>query len=468
MKVSVLKELKTYTYTELKIIFNVENEQLDEIIKSLSLMNILKRINKQSVKYNLQDLLDYESFNENNDINGNSYVLNYVGILYINHICLLVYPKFYNKIEQDKNNGFLFFKLILNVIRKYNSKIQYIESEEANEMSNFNLLSLGLEIYSDYFESGLYINDKQMIELNTDGEILWDKTINDTTIYLVDNIPYYFDIYYYNQVKNNQDFFTVLHSTVISKITRTLKDIFNIMNIEQIYIDNDELDLSNNEYINYMLDRELSNQFVTSKQKKIKLIKKYISKKTDSNISENISFVGTTSFKSVWEDVCSVVNDNSKDKTLESLGIDCLKDKSMKLSDVIKKPEWTPEGSEIKIASKSTLIPDIITIKDNNIYIYDAKYYNIKFDELGVEGAPGVNDISKQYLYEMSYINFAEENNLKIIRNAFLMPNEDDEKIKLGKVSFDIFSIFKNNNLNDIEIYLVPAKYYFQEYLKRN
>ncbi|PKE39174.1 LlaJI family restriction endonuclease [Macrococcoides caseolyticum] len=468
MKVSVLKELKTYTYTELKIIFNVDNEQLDEIIKSLSLMNILKRINKQSVKYNLQDLLDYESFNENNDINGNSYVLNYVGILYINHICLLVYPKFYNKIEQDKNNGFLFFKLILNVIRKYNSKIQYIESEEANEMSNFNLLSLGLEIYSDYFESGLYINDKQMIELNTDGEILWDKTINDTTIYLVDNIPYYLDIYYYNQMKNDQDFFTVLHSTVISKITRTLKDIFNIMNIEQIYIDNDELDLSNNEYINYMLDRELSNQFVTSKQKKIKLIKKYINKKTDSNISENISFVGTTSFKSVWEDVCSVVNDNSKDKTLESLGIDCLKDKSMKLSDVIKKPEWTPEGSEIKIASKSTLIPDIITIKDNNIYIYDAKYYNIKFDELGVEGAPGVNDISKQYLYEMSYINFAEENNLKIIRNAFLMPNEDDEKIKLGKVSFDIFSIFKNNNLNDIEIYLVPAKYYFHEYLKRN
>lgn len=58
------------------------------------------------------------------------------------------------------------------------------------------------------------------------------------------------------------------------------------------------------------------------------------------------------------------------------------------------------------------MIPDIVTINGDQLSIYDAKYYKIKLDSIGVKKYPGVGDVTKQYLYELAYKDFLKENNI--------------------------------------------------------
>ncbi len=80
---------------------------------------------------------------------------------------------------------------------------------------------------------------------------------------------------------------------------------------------------------------------------------------------------------------------------------------------------WKHNESGKVHKAKKTLVPDIITIKGNQLSIYDAKYYKIKLDDKEVKNQPGVGDITKQYLYELAFKEFAQENELSINANAF-------------------------------------------------
>lgn len=113
------------------------------------------------------------------------------------------------------------------------------------------------------------------------------------------------------------------------------------------------------------------------------------------------------------------------------------------------------------------MIPDIVTIKGNKLSIYDAKYYKIKLDEKNVEKQLGVGDVTKQYLYELAYIDFAKENNLVIDSNAFLMPIDGREEKKIGTVSMEIFHNLINRRLHDIEVILKPCEKMYEIYLKK-
>ena len=78
---------------------------------------------------------------------------------------------------------------------------------------------------------------------------------------------------------------------------------------------------------------------------------------------------------------------------------------------------------------------------------------------------PGVGDVTKQYLYELSYKDFAKENNLSIEANAFLMPTDGKEEIKIGTASMEIFHNLGNINVHDIEIILKPCEKMYEKYL---
>ena len=197
-------------------------------------------------------------------------------------------------------------------------------------------------------------------------------------------------------------------------------------------------------------------------------MRRYIEEDSSKAVSDNISFVGTNSFNIVWEDVCSVVMDDCINRSIKELGLTYSKNdkQSALLSDVISKPKWKHEESgKVHIASK-TLIPDIITIKGNNLSIYDAKYYKIKLDDSGVNKQPGVGDVTKQYLYELTYKDFAMENKLSIETNAFLMPTDGEEEIKVGTASMDIFHGLGDIHVHDIEVILKPCEKMYEKYLE--
>lgn len=469
MNIQILKELKPYSLFELENMFNVDEDEVRNILKSLSLMNIVKKLSKDTSKVELEELLDIESLEElNAQMESDIYVFKYVGILMVGEICLIIYPKYSDRYLSDQTNNFKMLKQIISVIRKYQSKEQKIGLGEGIDLSNFNLLSITLELLNSYYEHGLYQNDRQIIEVNGGGEILWEKTINENTAYFSNGVPVYLDTFTINQESNEQDFFRRLHAFIITEACNRLKDILSILDIECLNLISERIEsFGSTEFIVYRLNQELSNQFITHKQNILKLMKRYIEEDSSKNVSDTMSFVGTNSFNLVWEDVCSVVMDDCINKSIKELGLSYSKNKkqSALVADVIAKPMWKHEESGKVHKAKKTLVPDIITIKGNQLSIYDAKYYKIKLDDKEVKSQPGVGDITKQYLYELAFKEFAQENELSINANAFLMPTDGDKEIRLGTASMEIFHNLGDINLHDIEVILKPCEEMYRKYL---
>lgn len=58
--------------------------------------------------------------------------------------------------------------------------------------------------------------------------------------------------------------------------------------------------------------------------------------------------------------------------------------------------------------------PDLITLAETNqgvdFIIFDAKYYNTKLEpDTPSKGQPGIESISKQYLYQLAYQKFIKD-----------------------------------------------------------
>ena len=123
MNIQILKELKPYSLFELENMFNVDEDEVRNILKSLSLMNIVKKLSKDTSKIELEELLDIESLEELNvQMESDMYVFKYVGILMVGEICLILYPKYSDRYLSDETNNFKMLKQIISVIRKYQSK----------------------------------------------------------------------------------------------------------------------------------------------------------------------------------------------------------------------------------------------------------------------------------------------------------------------------------------------------------
>lgn len=134
-------------------------------------------------------------------------------------------------------------------------------------------------------------------------------------------------------------------------------------------------------------------------------------------------------------------------------------DAKQKLIDLIEKPLWTATGE----TAPDTLIPDLISISGNQFIIFDAKYYNARLEEGCVpSGQPGIDSVTKQYLYQLAYQKFITEHRFENVRNCFLLPTEKDYIIKRGEASLSILSAI---GLQDIKVRFLPAAMVYDHYL---
>ena len=159
--------------------------------------------------------------------------------------------------------------------------------------------------------------------------------------------------------------------------------------------------------------------------------------------------------------------DNQLEKQLGSLKLSVpLKpeyDPKQKLIELIEKPLWTATGKK----ATDTLIPDLVSIYAKNqnydFIIFDAKYYNVKLElNIQPEGQPGIESITKQYLYQLAYQKFIIDHKFSAVRNCFLMPTEGDAVIDKGEVTM---SMLKSLGLENIKVRLLPAKIAYEYYL---
>lgn len=472
-----VREQKRYTQKNLIDIFECPAEKAVNIIKKLKEYGVLKVVKATDAQKNMSDLIDEDIEVADVEVGQSEYlyVFTFVGVIIVYGRILKCYPKYITSEISPKSE----LKQILKVLEKYNAKEQIIRMyNDSEESSSFNLLAVMLYLMQDYYENGIYINTKDIIEINGSGEILWDKTINETFTLLCNNRPYYTELLTKKRVTDDFDYFKRLHECILSQFTKELKkaDLLDLFEIMPIEISDETLDdFGDNEYILYRIQNELNIQFNTRKQLVLKTIYAYVSHHSNLSAIDGFSMFGTNGYNLVWERVCADVMNNQLRNTLGSLRLPVTLHSSYKESDtlisLIEKPKWIgnkEDGSSFTKEAKDTLIPDLISIHSVNgkcyFIIFDAKYYNIQLEQnKKLRGQPGISDITKQYLYQLAYKKFIDLHSINDVKNCFLMPTEQLDVIDKGYTNMEMLNEI---GLKPIQIRQLPATKMYEYYLK--
>lgn len=410
------------------------------------------------------------------------YKFSYVGLIIVgNKYVINCYPKYIpneNNIKDD-------FKQVLKVIRKYidskkkfNRKLTYQTGDL--EINSFDLLSLMLFFIEDYYENGVYSNIQNLLEINGNGEVNWDKTINDTYPFLRNNKPFYAELHTRYKINDLNDYFRLLHEYIITECSSNLKkaDLLDYFDLTPVELsDKTFYDFGDKEFILKKLEKEVNMEFNTHKQKLLRSMHAYISNKDSFTNKNSLILYGVYKFEHVWEEMCSHVFNNilderfghlikSNDKLAKRIqNLIYSKDEynlDTTLHKLIEKPKWISKEGFQKF-SEDTYIPDIITFSNDNFIILDAKYYSLTFERYeDLAGKPGIESISKQYFYELAFKDFFEVLDFK---NAFLFPTYGTKVENKGYVKLDMLH---NLHLQNIQIIMLPANEINDKYLNND
>lgn len=458
--------------------FCLNNQSVLIFIKRLRLKGVLKRVKNTIKQKNSTDWLDedMEIFGDDFENENCLYLFMFVGVLTIDNIIILSFPKYL----LTESEPFEEMKEVIKVLKKYNSKEIIVPPYSGfDDQTEFNFLSVCLYIINDYYENGIYTNQKEIIETNGEGEILWDNTINDTLALIIRNKPYYLELKTKNVDNDETDYISRLHKCIITDCCKKLKEakLLDLFEIDVLHLSDEELEnFGEKEYIIYKLQSELNVQFVTKKQILLKTLCMYLEHSKSFKEQFGLSTYGTNSFYNVWEKACASVFDNKLNTILSNLNLPASLHKFYEsknndtLLEIIEKPKWAYFGSEMKEHDAGgTLKPDLISLYEveNGLCfgIFDAKYYNLQLDKDDLQNAPGVSDITKQYLYQLAYNDFISKHEFSYIANAFLMPSEDDGFKLIGEAKMNILEGLSEPHLINISVMKLSAREIFKHYL---
>ncbi len=438
-------------------------------VNRLQSCGILKSYRKNSSGFDLSDLTDEEEVVSYEDTGEALYAFKYVGIVAYGRRVINIFPKYIRQLPDKKHSNHSRIKQIVSVIEKdgYNNPETLRMADVENEGRSFNYLSLSLFLLEDYHENGLYRKGFNRVEVNGEGEIIWEKTVNESFTLIQGDRPYYADIYTRRTVNNLENFFRKLHECVLTEISQQfealgLDDLFGITTIEPAEISLEELE--NRDYIKELILKELNIEFNTRKQILLKAMYVYLDTETKHEGSEPaVMLFGTNAFNLVWERVCGKVLKNQLNEKVENIGLNRIPGTALDacLKDMIPFPFWAG------IEAGKTLEPDIVTIREageeKTLFVLDAKYYDISINNGKLQHNPGVGDVTKQYLYQLAFNPFIELNGIKKVKNCFLFPTDGDLE-NIGKVKFEIFR--EMGSLQDIQMIKLPAAEVFDKFLR--
>ncbi len=470
-----VREQKRYTQADLARIFHCSAEKSVPMIRRLKEFGVLKTVRASEIQRDMSDLMDedVEVADVDYDESKYYYVFTFVGVIMIGNRILKCCPKYLRTAE----NPLAEMKQVLRVITKYSRS----EEQTVNQLSgdagkrNFNLLAVILFLLNDYYEYGLYSKNETVTEVNGTGDIRWNRTIDRSIPVISGGKPYYMELFTRKTAADETDYFHRLHMAVLSECSRQLADaqLTELFDIEPAELTEDTVDdFGETNYILERLRSELSVQFNTRKQILLKTMYAYISRERRmERLDDCVSLFGTNSFNLVWEKACAEVFGDMLKVPLRNLKLpvplqdDYRKMASARLIDIIERPLWAASdenGNTFSHRAKDTLIPDLVTISGTSFIIMDAKYYSIHMEKDVLRGQPGIESITKQYLYQLAYRDFMQKHGLSKVRNCFLFPTEEHQFVSRGHVEMEIMH---GLGLENIAVRLVPADVLFDAYL---
>lgn len=473
-----VKEQKRYSRGDLEELFETAGDTLVRMIKRLKEYGVLKTVCRKREQLDMSDLAetDVEVVDEDDTQKKYLYVFTFVGIIVVEGRVLKCYPKYiFQKAEPVKE-----LRQIVKVLKKCSAKEQVIRiHSDGGKDKSFNRLAAMVYLLNDYYENGVYTNDVQVTETNGSGEILWDRTVNDTYPVIQNGMPYYVELKTRKRVVNDYDFFKRLHEAVLTACSGELCEagLSDILDLPEIRLTEETLaDLGDQEELLYRLNGEMNIQFNTAKQNVLAVMKALLSHQGTLRDAEGFSLYGTNHFNLVWERVCAAVFRNKLNSKLcelsDEYGLEIQQEyKSRKdetLKEMIEKPRWTEYGDDGVLSAEAgdTLIPDIITLRCvggvMEFHILDAKYYVASIEPSRVSGQPGIESVVKQYMYQLAYMKFLRAHGITRIRNYFLLPAEDGAPLKPADVHMEMMDSFP---LERIQVRKLPAMKVYACYL---
>jgi len=472
MRTLYIRELSFHTPNSLARILHVDADEVIRYIRLLCAHGVLKLRTNDDEK-------EYDALHDT-PVRG-SYQFVYVGLVLVDDLCIIVYPKYLPVVDADDpdETAQRAMRQIFRVLRKHGGSYSDIAAMTEEGMRANDRLSLMLMLLEMYDEYGVYENYVKTLADNGPGGINWERTIAANLPFMSNGRPIYVD---YKTVESNQDaadFVMRLHRAVLTECSKFMQDsgLASLLALDEVWLtDTTVEDFGDADFIAYRLERERAVQFITWKQDVIDLLLRYVTE-DDSTIRQDTPLcLGTSSFYHVWEEACKVAFDDVLGVRLMDLGMELNEPfdtmGGIRLIDIIPRPQWTVprDDGEDECGDVATLIPDTILLHhdraDNSVFaILDAKYYT---PELGanVNGVPGVESVTKQFLYQTAYKKFVLAHGYKRVVNAFLAPSAGDAIEHTGRVRFpNVIAAEEAPFSNVVELYALPAGMVFDAYL---
>lgn len=430
LSANYLRELNYYTQEKIMDLFKISPEEFKELSEELIEKKMLIKKNEM-------------------------FQMNFVGFISFKNRLAFVFPKYLNSVNNQIVRQFI------SLFKEYSSRENLKEEEietfgDLLEEKNFNLISMIFFLFEDYIEYGVYEEEYNISVLDGEGEINWQQTVEELYPIHIQNQSIYLNIFNTVIKMDENHTITNIHKYVLNQCIEYFKEtgLNNFFDYQLELFDLDKNNINSKEFMLNKIQNELSTQYNDRKVQLLKVLYNFLVNEGSFDSKGTLSIYGTKSFWVVWEKVCSFNFNNLYTQIAKE--------------EIIDKPMWKIPGNAEGKPTDHTFIPDIITIlqkeKEMLLTILDAKYFNIKFDGKKVRSAPMLEDISKQYYYEMALKKYMKEKKYKLFTNAFLLPDEGDTAYSLGKV---YLRFFQEIPLNDIQLIKLPSKVLYENYINK-
>lgn len=376
----------------------------------------------------------------------------FVGIKIVNNQIEFHYPETYQLSEDDEGLR----KDILTVLRSVS-----LAKTKASDLSSYNtrhtygyVFPLGafLWIISDYITYGRYENREKIYDRGVRGKINWKRTMHSNPIISGGNVIYTNIVSEKKTQKDN--LLTEIYYFCVQKAIDAVGWLYGIS------FDSDGVDyykLFNEKKYLVALNTELSHTFDDQKKIRLQNMKSIIMGLDDDMINTRDMVYGVDSYDYVYE------------RMVDSL-----------FSRVDNIREFYPNATwdmvlESGPVNSSNLRPDTILIKDNKVYILDAKYYRYG-TTFKTSDMPETTSVQKQITYG-EYVKKVKAGEYDDVFSAFVMPysktknmhrqrfHNNLEFVGIGKATwYDT----ENVNSRNVVALLIDTRFLLTNWIKKN
>lgn len=270
-----------------------------------------------------------------------------------------------------------------------------------SENKNYDLpLQSFLWIINDYLTYGKYPNIEKIYEKGTKGKINWKKTLDSDPVISNGNVIY--TDFISERRDQRENILTEIYDCCVNQAIDAIGWIYNLTfdkfdkNYNELFKKKHKLYLS-------VINTELSHTYEDKKRTRLQNMKNIITGLDENIISTKEVLYGVDSYDGVYEKMVDSMFSNIDD-----------------ISKFYPTTDWHLELEDGKPFNPSSLRPDTIIEKNNNLYILDSKYYRYgtTFSKLDV---PKSDSIQKQITYG-EYVRRVIEGKYDNIYSAFIMP----------------------------------------------